>query len=297
MSATTAQQIVLDAVEGAGFPAPFKELILLALSQPGRILDQDHPSLFHDIILACCSAAHGRTQLSPRVAAAFELCIAASDLLDEIEDADESVVCSYAGMPRALNASTAILAAAFSTLSAPEIGSEHRSLFLEMINMLSSTIVTSTVGQDADLASTGGEERSIQFAVEIARLKSGSLVAGASVMGAALGTTDPQALSLYRDFGTHLGTAYQLSNDLRDARSSAKSDIASGKGTVPLVFQNSDSRGSLEPVGESVLRASGALQFTWVLMETERNACRRVIELLRSHNQDVAPLESLVSHP
>ncbi len=294
MSATTAQQFVLNAVEGAGFPAPFKELIYLALSQPGRILDREHPSLFHDIIVACCRAAHGRTDLAERTAAAFELCIAASDILDEIEDGDDSVVSSHGGMPRALNASTTLLALAYASLSEIDIDMQHKPLFLDLVQALSATIVASTIGQDADLTSVVDGAASTSVALDIARAKSGSLVAGASVMGAMLGTTDSTILDMYREFGTHLGTAYQLNNDMRDARSAGKSDVGASKGTIPLVFQRSGVGGQPKDLDNSALRESGAIQFTWVLMETERNGCRRVLEVLRTHNQDVSTLVPLV---
>ncbi len=295
MSATTAQQIVLNAVEGVGFPAPFKELILLALSQPGRILDNTHPSLFHDIITASCTSSRGRIELAPRVASAFEFCIAASDILDEIEDGDDSVVCSRGGMPRALNASTALLSLTFSTLSALDIDTPDKPLFLDMVQVLSTTIAASTVGQDADLSTSGTAEVSTSRALAIARAKSGTLIAGASQMGATLGTSDPVVLSLYRDFGRHLGTAYQLNNDMRDARSAMKSDVSGSKSTIPLVFQNTATNEASATTDESALRASGALHFTWVLMETELNACRRIVESLRSFDQVVDPLEHLVN--
>jgi len=295
MSATTAQQVVLDAVEGAGFPAPFKELIILALSQPGRILDTDHPSLFHEIISACSLASGGHPNFAAVAGAAFELCIAASDILDEIEDGDESVVVTRGGMPRALNASTALLTLAYSVLSGAASTGDESALFLRLSRELSDTIVASTIGQDADLSTAGGNERSIELALDIARSKSGSLVSGASVMGAMLGTLDPDVIALYRQFGLHLGTAYQLNNDQRDARSSIKSDVSSEKGTVPLVFQRNGAVDSVDASDQSSLRSSGALQFTWVLMETERNACKRVIEALRQHDQDVTPLYRLAS--
>ncbi len=294
MSATTAQQLVLDAVEGAGFPAPFKELILLALSQPGRILDQSRPSRFLDVIKGCCAAAHGRADLVERVAAAFEMCIAASDILDEVEDGDDSIVCSRGGVSRALNASTALLALTFSALSGPDLIAQDKPLFLGLVQSLATSIATSTIGQDADLTSVSDGSMSTSTALEIARAKSGSLVSGAAVMGAMLGTSDPAILSLFGDFGVHLGTAYQLSNDMRDARSVAKSDVSGSKGTIPLVFQKSGERGLPHEVDESALRKSGALQFTWVLMETERNGCRRVIESLRARDQNVTSLERLV---
>lgn len=295
MSATTARQIVLDAVEGAGYPAPFREVVLLALAQPGRILNDDRPSRFQDVISTCCMAAHGRPDLANRVIAAFELCITSSDILDEIEDGDESPVISHAGVARALNASTSLLALGYATLCAPTGNQRDDSTLLSSTHTLSTAIVQSTIGQDDDLSSGGTDASSTQQALEIARRKSGSLIAGACVMGASLGSVTPEALDLYYRFGLHLGTAYQLNNDLHDASSDRKTDLALARSTVPLAYYRSPETVEA-PVARETLLRSGALHFTWVLLETERNRCDHIISQLSALGQDASILTPLLGN-
>lgn len=294
MSARATRRIVTDTVEGAGLPAPFKELILLALAQPGRILHEDTPSHFPAFIEACCIAAHGDVSLVPRTAASFELCIAASDVLDEIEDADESQLVKAVGVPRALNATTALLGLSHLALSAGSEVDANESTFLALNRSLAETIVSSTVGQDHDLMSSSSDKTSISVALEIARKKSGSLVAGACQLGCMLGTRDPEIMSLYHEFGVHLGTAHQLANDLHDAASPSKSDRAQSRNTVPLTFHDKPLELLTRTDVDDTMLHSGALHFTWVLIETERLRCEHIIDSLLLRGHEGASLRALL---
>ncbi len=287
MSAQTARQIVVDTVEGAGFPAPFQELIILALSQPGRILHLQSRSRFSEFIQACSAASGGWSDVAARTSAAFEMCIAASDVLDEIEDQDESPVVEVAGAARALNATTALLALSHLALCANSEAAPSPELVLNLDRALAETVIASTIGQDQDLSDRGRESTSTSSAVEIARRKSGSLVGGACLLGAMIGTSDPEIRTAYHEFGVHLGTALQLTNDLHDASSSSKSDQSSGARSVPLLFMRESEDMSSPPTSEAAMLESGALHFTWVLIETERVRCDRIIDFLKSRGQQV----------
>jgi hypothetical protein len=106
-----------------------------------------------------------------------------------------------------------------------------------------------------------------------------------------VGTADASLLDLYGLWGTHFGTAAQLYNDLNDAaHPDQKSDVDRQKDTMPLVF----SRRSASEGGSGDVATSGALHFTWVVLEIERQTCRDLIEQLAARGQDVAGLRELM---
>jgi len=56
----------------------------------------------------------------------------------------------------------------------------------------------------------------------VAELKTGALIRASVLSGAALGSEDEQTLCCYYDYGTHLGAAFQIVDDILDVTSSAK---------------------------------------------------------------------------
>jgi geranylgeranyl pyrophosphate synthase len=108
-------------------------------------------------------------------------------------------------------------------------------------------------------------------------------------LGALTGTTDAALLDLYERWGIHFGTAAQLANDLHDATSTGrKSDLELGRGTMPLIYFGQRDESADRIVG------SGALHFTWVVLEIERQACRDLLEQLAAQGQAVAQLRELL---
>jgi geranylgeranyl pyrophosphate synthase len=105
-------------------------------------------------------------------------------------------------------------------------------------------------------------------------------------------------LALYEQFGTHFGTMHQLANDLHDAqKQGSKSDLARKRPTLPITYFRmgllDDDQGAAELRPDDLVN-SGALHFTWVVVERERQRCREVIEKLASKGQDPTSLQSLV---
>lgn len=56
---------------------------------------------------------------------------------------------------------------------------------------------------------------------KIARLKTGALIRAAVMSGASLGTGDERLLDCYHNYGTHLGSAFQIVDDILDVTSTA----------------------------------------------------------------------------
>jgi len=78
---------------------------------------------------------------------------------------------------------------------------------------------------------------------ELIFAKTGSLIGAATEIGVGIGRTrDPRMLERYRRFGDHLGTAFQIVDDLFDYLADPQvtgkpvgSDLADGKITLPLI--------------------------------------------------------------
>jgi geranylgeranyl diphosphate synthase type I len=217
--------------------------------------------------------------------------MAGLDVLDEIEDGDHSPLVEAAGIAQALNISTLLLMLAQSVLlnlTADNVVSERIVLFAKT---LADAGVEATGGQHRDLAAESNTTISYDDALQTARLKAGVLVACACKLGALVATDDPELLALYYDWGIHYGTAAQLSNDLHDVDDQeGKSDIARQKGTLPLLYE----RASNPTEMMSDPRQSGALHFTWVVLEIERQRCAEIADRLADHGQAADNLRTLL---
>ena len=289
MSFTTAYQevgrLLVAAVTKVDAPDSFRELLYIPLCQRGKLLHGEPCPRWPMMVLASSRAAGGPDSVATRVAAAMELFIAAADVLDEIQDGDSSPLATAAGPAQALNAATALLTLAYDQLSSLDeagLARERIPLFIRTLSRLS---FRAAAGQHLDLAAEGADELTVTKALEIARMKAGELGAAACRLGALTGTTNGDLLTHYEAFGRHLGTLAQLSNDLADSlRADEKSDRDRAKGTLPLVYD----RGSRD------LDPSGALHFTWVVMELERQAALDIVRQLQELGQATASLEALL---
>ena len=61
-----------------------------------------------------------------------------------------------------------------------------------------------------------------EYVRRIAKLKTGALIQAAVLTGAALGGADEAALSRYADYAAHLGSAFQIVDDILDVTSTAE---------------------------------------------------------------------------
>lgn len=284
--------ILLEALGALDAPPSFSALLAIPLSQPGKVLGKSGRVTWVQSVLATCEAAGGDPTIGAWVAAAVECVMASLDLLDEIEDGDASPTVSAVGMPQALNAATALLLFGQRLLlnmpSRDGLPSPT-----DLVRTLTDNCLTATVGQHRDLSSGGYAVTTSEEVVLIARRKAGALARAACRLGAMIGTSDQALLELYGRWGEHFGTASQLANDLHDALDSTeKSDLAQRKSTLPLIFQHrfaSDTGRTLD------VPESGALHFTWVVVELERQRCRDIADELAARGQFVAPLRRIVS--
>ncbi len=292
-SFASVRRTVEEAVERAALPASFRALLRIPLQQHGKILTEEERPLWPTVVLAACTATGGEPAFGATVAAATELFMAGLDVLDEIEDGDSSALVELAGPAQALNVSTALLLLGQQTL----LGLVADGLPAAQVTLLTQTLtaagLAATGGQHRDLANESDRIVSTDEALSIARSKAGTLVAGACRIGALLGTTDMDTLALYETLGGHHGTAAQLANDLHGAENTlSKTDVERQKGTLPLLY----ARGARAvATGEpATIAASGALHFTWVILEIERQRCVQLLDTLAARGHLVADLRDLL---
>lgn len=76
-------------------------------------------------------------------------------------------------------------------------------------------------GQTLDI-DTSKAEGDPDYVRRVAYLKTGVLIRGALMSGAALGTDDEDIMNCYYDYGTHLGSAFQIVDDILDVTSTAE---------------------------------------------------------------------------
>jgi geranylgeranyl pyrophosphate synthase len=188
------------------------------------------------------------------VAVAIECYICALDILDDIEDEDQTPIIQAIGAARALNVSTALFAIAHTSilsLSQRNIPAERA---IQLLNLLQSAIFTATAGQHWDLLSEQRPVQDITFeeCIEIAEGKAGALMSLACLLGATCAGANDEMCQLFTEAGKLLGIAHQLDNDSHDLYDllhaftsaqkstldlqSAKSDLVRHKKTLPIVI-------------------------------------------------------------
>lgn len=98
-------------------------------------------------------------------------------------------------------------------------------------------------GEILQLVNCNNPDTTEEFYFEIIRRKTAKLFEVAAQLGAILSTESEPAIAALRDYGMHLGLAYQLIDDALDYSQSAEQtgknigqDISEGKPTLPLIY-------------------------------------------------------------
>ena len=125
--------------------------------------------------------------------------------------------------------------------------------------------------------------------MEVIRAKTGTLFATATELGAILGKQSEAIITAMREYGMHLGIAFQLADDALDYHASSETlgknkgdDLAEGKITMPLVYalKNGNSaqtniiRDTIHRAVEmdreqvfAVIESTGAIAYTYELAQ------------------------------
>ena len=158
---------------------------------------------------------------------------------------------------------------------------------------------------DADV----DEERYLQ----VIRYKTAKLFEAASQLGAIIGGADPATERSLADYGTHLGTAFQLIDDVLDYSGAEAEtgkhlgdDLAEGKPTLPLIYvMQNGTRDQAECVRKAIehggredfpmvlaaIRATGALEHTQKQARAEAERATAALESLPASTHKDSLLE------
>ncbi|MBO0777509.1 MAG: polyprenyl synthetase family protein [Ktedonobacteraceae bacterium] len=187
------------------------------------------------------------------VAVAVECLICALDLLDDVEDEDQTAVLAELGPARALNASTALFALAQRAM----LSVTPPDLSLLLLDAVQEDLLVATAAQHRDLLAEQRPATSMtrEECIEIAVGKAGALMHLACRLGATCAGASPEVIEQFARFGSLYGIFQQLDNDCHDlyyllqdesqslkggeaarTKRSGKSDLARGKKTLPVVL-------------------------------------------------------------
>ncbi len=205
-----------------GAPAELVDAMRYAVLDGGKRL---RPLL----VMASCEAVGGNSAAALRAACATELIHAYSLVHDDLPCMDNDVLrrgkltvhVKY-GEAQALLAGDALQALAFELLtpdeSTPDGAAVPAALQARLCRLLAQAAGSAGMagGQAIDLASVGQilSERQLS---EMHRLKTGALLQGSVMMGAACGRPSAQAARSLEAYGAAVGLAFQVVDDILDA--------------------------------------------------------------------------------
>jgi octaprenyl-diphosphate synthase len=113
---------------------------------------------------------------------------------------------------------------------------------MRVLQILADATNVIAAGEVQQLVNTGDVNLDEQAYVEVIRRKTAKLFEAASRLGALLARVDEARETAFARYGTHLGTAFQIMDDLLDYTGDAAAigknlgdDLAEGKMTLPLI--------------------------------------------------------------
>jgi farnesyl diphosphate synthase len=175
------------------------------------------------LVFAACEAAHGDEHAALRAACAAELIHAYSLVHDDLPCMDNDVlrrgkptVHVKFGQAQALLAGDALQALAFELL-VPDDAGISPAVQATLCRLLARCAGHAGMagGQAIDLASVGQVLSEMQLC-EMHRRKTGALLQGSVMMGAACGVTTAAARAALEEYGAAMGLAFQVVDDMLD---------------------------------------------------------------------------------
>jgi farnesyl diphosphate synthase len=224
------------------------------------------------LVLAACEAVDGNEAAALRAACATELIHAYSLVHDDMPCMDNDVlrrgkptVHVKFGQAQALLAGDALQALAFELL-APDDASIPAAVQAALCRLLARSAGHAGMagGQAIDLASVGRSLSETQLR-EMHRLKTGALLEASVMMGAACGEATAAELSALRAYGSAMGLAFQVVDDILDVTAdsatlgkTAGKDAAQDKPTYVSLLGLDRSRAYAQELLAQALRALAA---------------------------------------
>ncbi len=298
---------VRTAISRAPSPPVFTDFLLRIMGRDGRILAPTGPAKWPAFVIEVCRALGGDPTVAVGTAAAAEFVLAAADVVDDLVDREWDE--GFARADRALNATLALGALAHRCIAdqLPLLGA-HRTAQLH--DLVSAGLILACSGEDLDLLLETDPLPPEEQVREMTARKSGTLVAMACKLGAAIATEDQSILNLVETFGQRIGIVAQLLNDIggvKPGTPAEASDLRRRKKTLPIAFalRCAKEEGiagllrwseSTELVDDSeqkdltrLIDTLGALHYTWIVADAyRREALDALEELVRVTGRDEA---------
>jgi len=234
------------------------------------------------------------------LAAIIEFIHTATLLHDDVVDASE--------LRRSKATANALFGNATSVLVGDFLYSRSFQMMVEVNNMrimqvLADATNTIAEGEVLQLINCRDPNVNEENYLQVIRYKTAKLFEAATRLGAILSDVSPEEEESMASYGMHLGTAFQLTDDMldysgdyHDTGKNLGDDLAEGKPTLPLIYamkngsqeqanivskaiQNGGGEGALESVLK-VIHETGALDYTRKKAEAESCMATEAISLL-----------------
>jgi geranylgeranyl pyrophosphate synthase len=211
------------------FQRDLYQLAIETLSRTSRGLSSGQSPGWSWSLLPVFSARAISSESGPatEAAAAFQLLMAAGDIFDDVEDGDITE-----GIGVAINCASALIflaESAFCNLKAWGIPDRTICQILELVN---SKYTEACIGQHEDLSLSLSQVNEEDY-LATAERKSASQIGCACEVGAVVGGASHGLAEAFFQFGSNLGMAAQLTNDIQGI--TFGKDIESKKITFPVV--------------------------------------------------------------
>jgi octaprenyl-diphosphate synthase len=258
------------------------------------------------LLLLACRALGYAGEARLQLAAVVEFIHTATLLHDDV--VDES------GMRRGRKTANAEFGNAASVLVGDFLYSRAFQMMVELDDMRVMQVLaeaTNTIAGGEVLQLMGSHDPEVDETryLEVIRRKTAKLFEASARLGAVLARSGPAVESGLADYGVHVGTAFQLIDDVLDYSGDAATigkslgdDLAEGKPTLPLIYamrcgsaeqaavvRHAISAGGREDFGSvlEVIRATGALEYARAAARREaETAARSIAPLPASESKD-----------
>jgi len=207
----------------------------LSALRRGLAPQAQHDTPWHLLPLMVCESVGGNYENALPVAAAFQLMLAAGDVLDDIADNDshDSLSAKY-GFGAAVNAATTLMILAEQAITRLKERKVSNSGIVRLIRVFNSYFSKACGGQHLDLTQLNRNNITENRYLKIVGLKSASQIECACHTGALIGGAKRDTIHAFRKFGYNLGMAAQITNDMMGITTGK--DIANRKITLPVIF-------------------------------------------------------------
>ncbi len=274
LAALESQEFLRRRLSGGLLASELDDVVHLALNAPGNALSAT--SLWARMAAAAHHDAGGANFPLPSLYAGIELVMTAANVLDDVEDADESLLIARYGPAAAVNIGSWLLVTGLALVGeADELMFPSTEAHRSLLETCTAMLQTAASGQHLDLVSADPD---LDLGVRITGLKSGALVRGACELGATAAGADPATVESFGGLGFHLGMSQQFANDLKDVPPTRQADTgAAAAGGVDRFARTLTLLTLANLHADAARRAASQMgaSFLTALMESLRSGAKR----------------------